>query len=326
VENSNYIILLANILKMKFLQLFILPFLFQTSYSQNVDLSHRVEIEGWKYYFEGKKQDAKQKFVEAIKLDSNNNLAKIGLVNSKTENELSEKEFELIDNLPKDNKKYSNIMSNLIMLNQIDKELPNEVKIMRNKYDEAYNELKAALTDSDFTIFDEEGNIRKEGGYRNLKQFGTWKVFGYQNKLNHSYTFPLKGDTVFLNYYKSDGDIIKKVWLTGVPFTNDSKTLKEVIFWQENPGQKPGYLFVSKEGFKIYDSENPVEFDEKTPDNFIQRIWNSEKKTEEAFIWKNGKRQPYKLCENDGIVVEETVDGSRKTYRWENCEKILIKD
>ncbi len=213
-----------------------------------------------------------------------------------------------------------------MMSNQVDKQLPDSIKVMRNKYDENYIQFKARLTDSEFKVYDEDGQIRQTGAFKNRKPFGTWKKYGYQNKLHHSFTFSKETDTVVIKYYKPDGDVARKELTTGMPFTNDSKKIREYIFWQENPGKQQEYLFVSKHGFKIFDSENPVEFDESTPDNFIQRKWNSEKKAIEAVIWKNGKQEPYELCEDDGMVISEMVNGVRKTYRWENCKKILIEN
>lgn len=312
---------------MKFRIFILFLFLIQISYSQKTDSiqSYSMEIKGWESYFEGNKEDAKLQFKKAIELDSTNVMAKIGLFNSKSENELSENDYELTKNLPK-NGDFKNLMFNLMMSNQVDKQLPDSIKVMRNKYDENYIQFKARLTDSEFKVYDEDGQIRQTGAFKNRKPFGTWKKYGYQNKLHHSFTFSKETDTVVIKYYKPDGDVARKELTTGMPFTNDSKKIREYIFWQENPGKQPEYLFVSKHGFKIFDSENPVEFDESTPDNFIQRKWNSEKKAIEAVIWKNGKQEPYELCEDDGMVISEMVNGVRKTYRWENCKKILIEN
>ncbi|WP_299550328.1 hypothetical protein [Seonamhaeicola sp.] len=287
--------------------------------------SHEVEIDGWKSYFDEDKEEAYLKFKRALELDSTNVLAKIGLFNSKNEHELTDKDFELTNRLQK-KEGYNNIMFRLMMLNQVNKELHDSIKKMRNKYDDDYIKFKASLTDSEFKIFDEKGNIRRTGNFKNRKPYGTWKVFGYKNKLHHSYSFTTTSDTVIVNYYKADGDIVKKEWIIGNPFTNNSKKIKELIFWQENPGKEPKYLFVSKEGFKIFDSENPVKFGKTTPDNFIHRIWNPDKKELEVVIWKNGKQEPYELCEYDGTVTSETVDGVKKTFRWKDCKKILIEE
>ena len=312
---------------MKFRIFILFLFLIQISYSQKTDSiqSFSMEIKGWESYFEGNKEDAKLQFIKAIELDSTNVMAKIGLFNSKTENELTENDYELTKNLPTRGD-FKNLMFNLMMFNQVDKQLPDSIKVMRNKYDENYIQFKAHLTDSEFKVYDEDGQIRQTGAFKNRKPFGTWKKYGYQNKLHHSFTFSKETDTVVIKYYKPDGYVARKELTTGMPFTNDSKKMREYIFWQENLGKQPEYLFVSKDGFKIFDSENPVEFDESTPDNFIQRKWNSEKKAIEAVIWKNGKQEPYELCEDHGMVISEMVNGVRKTYRWENCKKILIEN
>jgi hypothetical protein len=293
--------------------------------------SHSIEVKGWEYYFDDEKESARKQFEKALKLDSSNVMAKIGLFNSIPKNELGVEDFELINNLPEDENKfysYSDISLYLMMENRVEEEYPRykKLKAARKKYDEQYIKFKAALTDSEFRVFDEENNVRKKGAFKNRKPVGTWKLFGYKNKLFRSQTFSKQGDTVVVAYYKPDGDVIRKEWILGIPFTNDGKKLKEVVFWQENPGKEPDYLFVSKEGFKIYDSQNPVELDSTTPDNIIQRIWNLEKETLEAVIWKNGKKVPYELCEEDGMIIKEKRDGVWKTYRWENCEKILVEN
>ena len=316
---------------MKNIYLIIFLLLFSNCFSQGTDSinSHLNEIKGWESYFIGKKQNAKEYFKKAIELNSDNILAKIGLFNSIPHDELKKEDYSLISIIPTDKNKmysYSTTLMYLMMANQVDKELSDSLIVLRNTYDEEYIKFKAALTDSKFKVHDDKGNVRKTGAFNNRKPVGTWNKYGYQNKLHHSYTFPKMTDTIIVNYYKPDGVIIKKEWVFGIPFTSESKKIKEVIFWQENPGKEPEYLFVSKKGFKIYDSENPVEFDETTPDNIIQRIWNPEKKTVEAIIWKNGNQIPYELCEDDGIVTSEIIDGIRKTYRWENCKKVLIKN
>ncbi len=308
---------------MKFTLIIIFLFSIQSSFSQDSIQSHKLEIEGWKFYFNENKKDAYQKFLEAIEVDTTNIYAKIGLLNSKNENEFTKRDSDWIFNLPETGD-YKELVFALMMTSQVDKELGDSIKIMRNKYDEEYIQFKARLTDSEFKVFDEDGEVRQTGAFKNRKPFGTWKKYGYQNKLHHSFTFPKTGDTVIIKYFKSDGDVIKEEWTTGMPFTNDSKRFKEIIYWQEKPGKEKGYLFVSKEGFKIYDRENPVVLDNTTPDNIIQVTWNTEKNSQEAFIWKNGKREPYDFCPDDGIIVTYLEDGKKKSFRWENCEKIPI--
>lgn len=282
-----------------------------------------MEIKGWVSYFEGNKEDAILQFKKAMEFDSTNFMAKIGYFNSKTEEELTEKDFELTNNLPK-NGDYKDLMFNLMMSNQVDKQLPDSIKVMRHKYDENYIQFKARLTDSEFKVYDEEGEVRQTGAFKNRKPFGTWKKYGYLNKLHHSFSFPKIGDTVIIKYYKPDGDVIKEEWTTGFPFTNDSEKFREIIYWQEKPGKEKGYLLVSKEGFKIYDRKNPVVLDNTTPDNIIRVTWNTETNSEEAYIWKKGKKEPFEFCQDDGIIVTYMENGQKKSFRWENCEKVYI--
>lgn len=310
---------------MKFRLILIFLFSIQSSFSQDSIQSHKIEIEGWKSYFDGNKEDADLKFTKAIELDSTNKYAKIGLLNSKNENELTKRDSDWLYNLPETGD-YKNLAFRLMMSTLVDKELPESNKNMRDKYDEEYIQFKARLTDSEFKIYDEDGEVRKIGAFKNRKPFGTWKKYGYQNKLHHSFSFPKTGDTVIIKYYKPDGDVIKEEWTTGIPFTNSSKKLKEIVYWQETPGKNIEYLFVSKEGFKTYDKENPVVLDESTPDNIIQLKFNSKTNMQEAFIWKNGKKQPFEYCPYDQTTVSYMENGEKKSYRWEDCKKIMIEN
>ncbi|MDO5968601.1 hypothetical protein Q4Q35_02165 [Flavivirga aquimarina] len=311
---------------MKIRLIILLLILIQFSYCQNQDLekSHLIEIEGWKSYFDGNRTEAKSKFTKAIELDSTNYLAKIGLFNTKNESELNEADSGLIQRLPKKGN-YNDIMLKLMMANQVDKELPDSIKVMRNKYDESHIKFKASLTDSEFKVYNENGDIRHTGAFKNRKPFGTWKKFGYQNKLHHSFTFSEETDTVVIRYYKPDGVVARKELTTGMPFTNESKKIKEIIYWQKTPGKNIDYLFVSKSGFTIFDSENSVVFDESTPDNIIQITHNPKTHDLDAFIWKNGNKEPFEYCPYDGTTVTYTENGEKKSFRWENCKKIPIE-
>lgn len=287
-----------------------------------------MEIKGWELYFEGNKKGAKSEFKKAMILDSTNVLAKIGLFNSKSENELSESDFKLSYNLPdgpNEQFKYSAVMFTLMMTNLVDKEMPDSLAQMRDKYDPEYIKFKAQLTDSKFAVYNDEGDVIKSGEFQNRKPTGIWKSFGYKNTLHHSFTFFKEIDTVIIKYYKPDRDIVKKELTTGMPFTNDNKKFKEIIYWQETPGKNIEYLFVSKDGFKVYDSENPVVFDKSTPDNIIQMTYNPQTHSEVAFIWKNGKKEPYEYCPYDGTTVTYLENGEKKSFRWEDCKKIPIE-
>ncbi|HKK12464.1 MAG TPA: hypothetical protein VJ945_06505, partial [Flavobacteriaceae bacterium] len=263
-----------------------------------------------------------------LELDSTNVLAKIGFFNSKSESELSESDYELVDNLPEGPTKqfkYSDVMFALMMTNQIDEQMPDSLIQMRKKYDPEYIKFRAQLTDSKFVVYNDEGEVIKSGEFRNRKPSGIWKSYGYRNKLHHSFTFSKETDTVVIKYYKPDGDIAKKELTTGMPFTNEGKKFKEIVYWQETPGKNIEYLFVSKDGFTVFDRENPVVFDKSTPDNIIQMSFNPDTHSQEAFIWKNGKKIPYEFCPYDGTTVTCLENGKKKSYRWEDCKKIPIE-
>lgn len=305
-------------------------FFVSKSYSQNLDSiqSLKTEIKGWELYFDGNKNEAKTKFKKALELDSTNVLAKIGFFNSKPENELSESDYKFIDNLPEgptEQFKYSDVMLALMMTNQVNQQIPDSIIQMRYKYDPEYIKFKAQLTNSKFAVYNDDGKVIKSGEFQNRKPTGIWKSYGFKNKLHHSFTFSKETDTVIIKYYKPDGDIIKKELTTGMPFTNQSKKFKEFIYWQKSPGKNTEYLFVSKNGYKIYDRENPVVFDESTPDNIIQITYNPKTHSEEAFIWKNGKKLSYEFCPYDGTKVTYLENGEKKSYRWEDCKKVPIE-
>ena len=302
-------------------------FFVSNSYSQNLDSiqSLKTEIKGWELYFDGNKTEAQNEFEKALELDSTNVLAKIGFFNSKSQSELTENDYELVKNLPKGPTKqfkYSDVMFALMMTNRVDEQMPDSLVQMRTKYDPEYIKFKAQLTDSKFIVYNDDGEVIKSGEFQNRKPTGVWKSYGYKNKLHHSFTFSKETDTVVIRYYKPDGDIVKKEITTGMPFTNDSKKFKEIIYWQETPGKNIDYLFVSKNGFTIFDRQNPVVFDKSTPDNIIQMTFNPDTHSEEAFIWKDGKKIKYEFCPYDGTTVTYMENGEKKSYRWEDCKKV----
>src|SRR5690554_4329510 len=132
---------------MKFIIFLILLFFIQNTYSQATDSiqSYLSDIKGWESYFDGNKENARIQFKKAMELDSTNFMARIGLFHTKKEAELTEKDFELINNLQK-NADYKDLVFSLMMLTQVDQQLPDSIKLMRNKYDESYIQLKARLT------------------------------------------------------------------------------------------------------------------------------------------------------------------------------------
>ena len=298
--------------------------------AQDSITSKEIEIQGWNLYFKGDRSLASQKFRKALEYDKTNILAKIGLFNSRELSNNNEVEtIDLLESIPKKKVEgidLSGIMLQLYLDNQTAKQAP-ELLIQKMKYDGDYIELRAMLTDSKLEIRDENGVLRKEGEYKNRKPYGDWKIYNFKEKLLFSYSYSQTSDTVITTYYKPDGVVVSKKWTKGDPLHDSSyHTTKEVVFWQKDKGKSPEYLFVSSEGFKVYDKENPVKFDHTTPDNIIQQIWNPEKKEMEAVIWKNGKKIPHKICEYNGTLIREKIDGNTKVYRWENCKKILIED
>ena len=302
--------------------IFLLILIAQFSYSQNSKQSHENEIKGWESFFDGNNEAALNWFEKAIESDSANIYARIGLIYSK--DEMSKSDLDWLYKLPQ-NGDIKNLSFSLMMKSQIEKQLPDSIKEMRRRHDEDYIQFKARLTDSKFKVYYEDGAIRKTGKFKEKRPSGIWKNYGYQNKLHHSFTFSEETDTVVIRHYTPDGEVAREVITTGMPFTNKSERIREIIYWQETPGKNIDYLFVSKRGFKVYDRENPVVLDETTPDNIIKMIYNPETHSEEAFIWKNGKKEPFEFCHYDGTITTYSENGVKKSFRWEDCKKVFIE-
>ncbi|MEX0287956.1 MAG: hypothetical protein AB3N14_02510 [Flavobacteriaceae bacterium] len=313
------------------IQVFFLSFFsfLQAQQGQSIEQkSHALEIEGWHHFFDRNKENAWEKFQQALEVNEHNVLAKIGLFNSIPVNELTEEDLQLIDDLPEDDNQdysYRSLSLGLMMKSQIEKEMPDSLLAAVDTYDERYIKLRAALTDSKFQIRSEDGSVRRDGQFFNRRPIGEWKFYDYEDRVMFSHTYPKKGDTVITTYYKPDGEVARKRWVKGNPLQGSSTSIKEVVYWQEDKGRSPKYLFVSKEGYYLYDKTKEGEEQLPVPDNIIGQSWNAEKKQLEGFIWKNGKKEPYELCEEDGVVTSQTAGNERKTYRWENCKKLLIK-
>ena len=307
--------------------LIIISFLLvHNSFSQNIHSkkSSKIEIKGWELFFKGEKSEAKFKFEEALKIDSNNLLAKIGLYHTKKQSELTESDSNLYDSLPAGPTPYltySEVMFTFNMMRDWAEKYFTESQIkLLERLDEGYVLFKAQLLDTKFSVYNKKGNIVRMGKYKNRKPSGIWKSFDSINNLKYSFKFSKKIDTVVVSYYKPNGVIIKKDWLIGMPFTNRAQKYKEIIYWQEKPGKDKGYFFISKDGFKTYDKLNPIVFDESTPDNFIQMIYNPRLRKVEAFIWKNGEKKPFEFCNDVGIIETIFEDEQKESFRWENCK------
>lgn len=290
-------------------------------------LSRRFELKGWESYFEGDFDRARAQFARAREYDLGNILAAIGLMTTTPEGELKPEEVNFLKEIGEDTNEYlpySTIALYLMVNNEIMKgasSLP--APDYRQKYDEEYIQFRAALTDSEFTVFNENHSPRIQGAFKNRMPSGTWSYCDEDGRLIRTITYPEAGETVVVSYYKEDGEKTREEWIKGMP-SSDGTKIKEVIYWQKNPGKHPEYLFVSHSGFTVYDSERMVRLDESTPDNVIEEVYNPENKSVESFIWKGGQRYPYRYCAEDGEISSQYFNHVLMLFRWENCEKILI--
>lgn len=317
---------------LRILTITVLLLSFSFQYGQETDKmiekSHAVEIEGWRLFFNRDKEEAREKFQQALEIDRKNVLAKIGLFNTTPKSEFNENTYQLIEKLPDEELKgysYSSISYGMLMQSLMEKEMPDSLLQQMDKYDEVRIKLKAALTDGSFQIVGEDGSVRRDGRFYKRRPIGDWNFYDYQDRVMFTHTYPVEGDTVISTYYKADGEVTRKRWIKGNPLSGTSTAIKELVNWQENPGRIPAYLFVSEQGYYIYDKSKESDKDEPVPDNIIGQKWDYEKQEVVGYITKNGKKVPYALCQDDGTVISETIGKIKKTYRWKDCKKILLE-
>lgn len=310
----------------------ILFFLFLISsfcYSQNnIELSKKIEKEGWEFYFNNNPDKAKLKFKESLNVNPKNGLAVIGLMVTSEESELDESiDFESFltnKNSEIDSMQWmteNDIFLALYMDQEVRKSMTKEILNQRELYDTDFIQFKHMLLETPFEIKDEDGVIRQKGQFKNLRPIGKLSNYDADGKLMFEYIYPENGNIVTQNYYTDNDELAKQIITRGDPFHGSSHPIKEIIYWQENTGKEPKFLFVSKEGFTIYDELNPIVLDKNTPDNVIEKVWeNNEMK---SYIWKNGKREPHLHCEKDGAYRDDLNDGTIIEYHWKDCKKII---
>lgn len=299
------------------------------SFSQEkIELSKNKEKEGWQHYFDNESEQAKVKFQEALKINPENKLSKIGLILTSTENEFitsdDTESFFNDKNSQNDSMRWMaeiDIFLALFMDKEISKMMSEKENEDRMKFDVDYIFLRNLLLETPFEIYNEDGTIRNTGQFKNLRPVGSWKTYDSEGKIMMEIIYPEKGNLITGNHFTDKEELAKQIISEGDPLNGSSRRVKETIYWQENTGKEPPYLFVSKEGFVIYDKEKSVVFDKNTPDNIIEKVWESGEM--KSYIWRNGKREPYTHCEEDG-VYGEFVNGVKTEYRWENCKKIII--
>lgn len=309
--------------------LFLNLFLSAQDYTEKSKVEEKI---GWNFYFEKKYISAKDSFVKALKFDKKNELAKVGLMLS-SENEKDfpddmDSFFEEEGEERKDSIAWfsvSDIFLALYIERETEKMLSQEELEAMELYDEGHIYLKSALLESPFEIKDEEGIVRQKGQFKNFRPIGSFLIYDYESRLLFEYIYPETGNIVIENQFTNDGKLAKQIITIGDPLHGNSSPIKETVFWQKNvPGQRPEYLFVSENGFIIYDKNQTIVLDENTPDNLIEKVY--ENREWKNYIWKDGKRNPYIFCEEDGHYSDyDAISGVKTEYKWENCKKIVLK-
>ncbi len=325
-------------------QLIIIYFVFflaLNSFSQELDKrynkSHKKEIKGWEYLFEEDYKNATKYFEKAIKIDTTNNYAYLGL--AIIQGIKIDERDELMNLMIMNNDDFIDLMLKaaggeesslrgyvffIIPIIEYYKKSEHE-RSEKDFFEPSLAEIKAIFIGGEFTE-NNEGIRTVKGQYKNKERIGKWKYYGYKGHLTKIVIYPDTGNYVTTQWYKKDGDIIKEDvddhYESGI-----SSHVKTIVYWQEIPGKTGEYLFVSKEGYCIYDINNYVRFDENTPDNIIETKFDKYY-NRSWVIWKNGKPEPYKGCWYDGS--EETIYLSDEqkpgVYKWDNCELVFFRE
>ena len=281
--------------------------------------SRLTEKQAWELFFDEQYADSEKKFQEALKLDSANFQCYLGLNFIKAARD-DQMDFELISKATNgdDEKIWEYGMISAAI--QVYYSQPKDER--KDQVDFRIAEVKAYYTDGSFKVFYDDGTIRETGQFKNQLPIGKWEYFRENGKRLKIVEYPETGKIVLFKWFKSDGEIIKEEYKEIE--SNFESLVKTIIYWQELPRKYGEYLFVSKEGFCVYDREHLVTFDSTTPDNVIEETYDAEK-GRVWYIWKNGKREVYRACEFDGVEV--TIFRGDKTGKhvWKDCKMEFIR-
>ena len=285
------------------------------SFSQNVDRTNIIS--GWKSFFNEQFDESYSQFKRLYKKNTNDIDVIEGLFFSKT---LKDGEVDLgfLEEILPESQKHKHYEFGMVSSSLLSYyETP--IKERSDNYSFNFNEIKALYTDG----YCKSKN--GEGRYRNKKKVGLWKYNNLGGYLYKTIEYSDSTNIHLVSIY-DDGRKIKDE-LTKMEEGNGTSSyfvIKKVIYYQELPDRINEYLFVSDTGFCIVNEGKPVKLDKNTPNNVIEEIRDTEM-GRIWYIWKNGKKQIYRECELDGIIVWYYQGENPGKYRWENCQKIFIE-
>jgi antitoxin component YwqK of YwqJK toxin-antitoxin module len=265
------------------------------AYSQDsIQLSKQEEIKGWNTFFKYDYKTAKVYFEDAIKFNSKNSLAKVGLLVTAEENDFAKYQSYLSESLSEEPDPMQWTTPNKVALELVvQKRVLKQYRLKKDSLAISYlerenNELLALLSDGEYELKRENGSLWRKGRFKNLRPIGKLSTYGNNNQLLFDIIYPETGNRVTRKSYTEKGELAKEEIIEGDPLRGTSFTKKITLFWQEIPDHNPRFLFVSKDGFIIFDKGKKLTLDESTPDNVLQTVY--EDGEIRNYIWKDGKR------------------------------------
>ncbi len=261
----------------------ILLFFFLSCPSNSQSLSSENIKKGWKLFFDEDFEKSKIHFERLHQLDSNNIEINEGLFYSTS---LFQNEYKfdiltkLLGNTEENFYKYGMIAAMLL-------EFYSTPKTERKKLiDFGIEEFKAYHTDGYLTT------KQVEGQFRNQKKVGLWKYNNLGGELYKTIDYCDSSNIHLVTFFNKTKKI--KEELAKIEENNSDASyyvLKRVVYYQELPDKIGEYLFVSNDGFCVFDKNNPFDLDENTPDNVIEEVVSLN--ATKYYIWKDGKRMMY---------------------------------
>ncbi len=238
---------------------------------------------GWEFFFNEEFKKSSDKFEQIYTIDTTNVKSIIGLFYSKSLSQ-NEVNFKLLKTIPGDSESnfYEYGMSAIILIEYYS----TPKKEREEPFDFSINQFKAYHTD---------GYVKTkqlEGQYISQRKIGLWRYYYLGGPLYKTINYTDSTNIHLITYYDQNKKISEE--LTEIEEHNSSvseKVLKKTIYYQELPDKLAEYLFVSKDGFCVYDKKKPVILNERTPDNVIEEEVSL--KGIKYYIWHTGKRSLY---------------------------------
>lgn len=303
------------------LLIIILLILTHQAVGQTIDkktLSEKYEKEAWELFFDENYTESETKFRLSIEQDSSNLMNYLGLnyISAIHDEQYDFRLLELASNGDEEKEYGYGMMTAAMALYY---EQPKQSR--KDQFDFRISEVQAFHMDGKFEIYYGGGILRETGEYRNQNPVGKWEHYRITGEYIKAVEYPDTGNIVLFRWYTFDGLLAKEEY---VEVEDDIEwPFRTIIYWQDIPRKYGEYLFVSKDGFCVYDRDNPVEFDSSTPDNIIEEKYDKEK-GRIWYIWKSGQREIYRECEFDDVEGSMLKEGEWVKYVWKNCERLFI--